>query len=347
MSTHSIPHRRYNPLTGEYVLVSPHRMDRPVAGQARTAHSATPARSTTRTATCAPVIPAWAASKTLITKRHMCFTNDFPALLPDANEDATPDGYHPLLNAQTVRGTCRVLCFSPRHDLTLPEMPLSTIRNVVDMWDEQITDLGQTYPWVQVFQNKGELMGASNPHPHGQVWAETVLPNEAAKEDHQQRRYYSNHGTPMLVDYVTLEAERGERVVVENDDWLAVVPFWAVWPFEVLLLPRRAVRHLPELNDGERDALADILKRLLTRYDNLFETSFPYSMGWHGAPFNGEDNHHWQLHAHFYPPLLRSASVRKWMVGYEMLGESQRDLTAEAAAQRLRDLPAEHYRTRD
>lgn len=346
MTTHSTPHRRYNPLTGEYVLVSPHRMNRPWQGKQEPPQRDVRLEYDPDCYLC-PGNSRVGGEQNPDYETTYVFTNDFQALLPDADADDTPDDYHPLLNAQTVRGTCRVLCFSPRHDLTLPEMPLSTIRNVVDMWDEQITDLGQTYPWVQVFQNKGELMGASNPHPHGQVWAETVLPNEAAKEDHQQRRYYSNHGTPMLVDYVTLEAERGERVVVENDDWLAVVPFWAVWPFEVLLLPRRAVRHLPELNDGERDALADILKRLLTRYDNLFETSFPYSMGWHGAPFNGEDNHHWQLHAHFYPPLLRSASVRKWMVGYEMLGESQRDLTAEAAAQRLRDLPAEHYRTRD
>jgi len=237
-----------------------------------------------------------------------------------------------------------VMCFSPRHDLTLPEMSPEDIRRVVDMWGDQVTELGQTYRWVQVFENKGSAMGASNPHPHGQVWAHQHLPNEVAKEDRNQRTYYEQHGSPLLVDYVQLEAEQGTRIVVENADWLAVVPFWAMWPFEALLLPRRHVLHLPDLTGAERDSLADILKRLLTRFDNLFETSFPYSMGWHGAPRDDADYTHWQLHAHFYPPLLRSATVRKFMVGYEMMAEAQRDLTAEQAAERLRALADVHYK---
>jgi UDPglucose--hexose-1-phosphate uridylyltransferase len=284
------------------------------------------------------------------------FTNDFAALLPD-----TPPAGNglSLLRYTSHQGTCRVICFSPRHDLTLPEMALVDIRRVVDLWAQQVLELGLRYRWVQIFQNKGEMMGASNPHPHGQIWAIDTLPNEPAKEERQQRAYLAEHGRPLLVDYAQLEAERGERLVVENEHWLAVVPFWAVWPFETLLVPRRQVLHLPDLTDPERDALAQILKRLLTRCDNLFSVPFPYSMGWHGVPFtpsatghdsaaaseHAEETQHWQLHAHFYPPLLRSATVRKFMVGYEMLAEAQRDLTAEQAAERLRLQSEVHYRS--
>jgi UDPglucose--hexose-1-phosphate uridylyltransferase len=271
------------------------------------------------------------------------FENDFAAVTPDG-----PAGMvvlHPLLRVEGQRGVCRVLCFSPRHDLTLAEMPVEEIRCVVEMWVVQTGDLERRHRWVQVFENKGEAMGASNPHPHGQVWAHDALPNEASKEDRQQRAYHQEHGAPLLVDYAVLEASRAERLVVENADWIAVVPFWAIWPFETLLLPRRHVLRLPDLTAPERSTLAQILKHLLTVYDNLFNVSFPYSMGWHGAPSGGDDAH-WQLHAHFYPPLLRSASERKFLVGYEMLSEAQRDLTPEQAAERLRALPAEHYRGR-
>jgi UDPglucose--hexose-1-phosphate uridylyltransferase len=237
-----------------------------------------------------------------------------------------------------------VICFSPRHDLTLPEMLLEDILQVVNIWTEQVSELGQQYKWVQIFENKGEVMGCSNPHPHGQIWAGNWLPNEIIKEDRHQRTYYNQHGSPLLVDYAAMELKQGDRVVVSNDEWLAVVPYWAVWPFEILLLPYRHVRGLPELTNDERHSLADILKRLLTRYDNLFQTSFPYSMGWHGAPNNDADNSGWQLHAHFYPPLLRSATIKKFMVGYEMMAESQRDITAEQAAERLRQLSDIHYK---
>jgi UDPglucose--hexose-1-phosphate uridylyltransferase len=227
-------------------------------------------------------------------------------------------------------------------------MALPAIRRVIEAWAEQTALLGETHPWVQVFENKGPAMGCSNPHPHGQVWALDELPNEPFKEDLEQRRYRDETGRSLLVEYANLEAERQERIVVQNEDWLAVVPYWAVWPFEILLLPRRPVQRLPDLHEREREALASILKRLLTRYDNLFEISFPYSMGWHGAPFEDggqrSEGAHWQLHAHFYPPLLRSATIRKFSVGYEMLGESQRDLTAEEAAMRLRELPDLHFK---
>lgn len=270
------------------------------------------------------------------------FTNDFPAILPDtpfAREDRG------LLQMSSVRGTCRVICFSPRHDLSLAEMHVPDIRRVVDTWSEQLEILGLSYNWVQVFENKGAMMGSSMPHPHGQIWALDALPNEVYKEDSQQRAYFQEKDSVLLVDYATLEVERQERMVVENEDWVAVVPFWAVWPFETLLLPKRWVPRLIDLAEGERDTLSEILKRLLTKYDNLFETSFPYSMGWHGAPFlKDSPENYWQLHAHFCPPLLRSATVKKFMVGYEMLAEAQRDLTAEQAATRLRELPEEHYR---
>lgn len=283
------------------------------------------------------------------------FTNDFAALLP--NVPLIPPGGHPLHQAMSVQGECRVLCFSPRHDLTLAEMAVPEIRLVVDTWADQVTELGQRYRWIQVFENKGAMMGSSNPHPHGQIWALDTLLNEPAKEDRQQQKHWEWASRPLLLDYAELEMAQGERVVVHNEHWVVVVPYWAVWPYETLLLPRRHVLRLPDLTHSERNALADILKKLLTRYDNLFETAFPYSMGWHGAPFDVPDSRlgprtisadatydYWQLHAHFYPPLLRSATVKKFLVGFEMLGEAQRDLTAEQAAERLRQVPEIHYR---
>lgn len=335
------PHRRYNPLLDEYVLVSPHRMKRPWQGQQEKLPEENRPQFDPDCYLCPGNTRKTGDTNPDYSTTYV-FTNDFAALLPDA--PPAPEADHPLLRAEGIQGTCRVICFSPRHDLTLPEMEPHTIRHVVDVWAEQTSELGAAYQWVQVFENKGSAMGSSNPHPHGQIWAHSTLPVLPAREDTNQRRYYDRHQRPLLVDYADLEIKRGQRVVVENEHWLAVVPYWAMWPFETLLLPRRHVLRLPDLTAGERDALASILKRLLTRYDNLFETSFPYSMGWHGAPFNEVDNTHWQLHAHFYPPLLRSATVRKFMVGYEMMAEAQRDLTAEQAADRLRTLSDVHYK---
>jgi UDPglucose--hexose-1-phosphate uridylyltransferase len=335
------PHRRQNPLTGEWVQVSPHRLQRPWQGQVEDL----PGDERPAYDPGCYLCPGNSRAGGLQNPDYsdtFVFANDYAAVLPDvpAVEDS-----HPLLRASAVPGTARVMCFSPRHDLTLPEMDEADIGKVVDMWIEQTTDLGRRYRWVQLFENKGEIMGCSNPHPHGQVWGIDVLPNEPAKEDRHQRSYLAEKGRPLLIDYVGLESERRERVVLENESWLVVVPFWAVWPFETLLLPRRHVLRLPDLQDAERQSLAVILKQLLIRYDNLFNTSFPYSMGWHGAPYGEEEVYdHWQLHAHFYPPLLRSATIKKFMVGYEMLGESQRDLTAEQATTRLRGLPDQHYK---
>nr|XP_031532426.1 galactose-1-phosphate uridylyltransferase isoform X6 [Vicugna pacos] len=258
------------------------------------------------------------------------FDNDFPALQPDAPSPGPSD--HPLFQAEAARGVCKVMCFHPWSDVTLPLMSVPEIRAVIDAWASVTEELGAQYPWVQIFENKGAMMGCSNPHPHCQVWASSFLPDVAQREERSQRAYQSQHGEPLLMEYGHQELLRKERLVLTSEHWLVLVPFWAVWPFQTLLLPRRHVRRLPELTPTERDDLASIMKKLLTKYDNLFETSFPYSMGWHGAPTGSEAGanwDHWQLHAHYYPPLLRSATVRKFMVGYEMLAQAQRDLTPE------------------
>lgn len=335
------PHRRFNPLTGQWVLVSPHRTQRPwqgkrepISGEARPQHDPD-------CYLCAGNTRAGGQQNPDYTDTYV-FDNDYPALLTGSSEEFTPSP-DPLFQSAQVEGTCRVICFSPRHDLTLPQMSPEGIRRVIDLWAEQTTELGQRYKWVQVFENKGAVMGCSNPHPHGQIWASDQLPETPATEDTRQRDYLRQHGSVMLLDYVAREIENQERIVVESDHWVAVVPYWATWPFETLLLPKQAVTRIDQLTGEQRDDLAAAMKLLLTRYDNLFETSFPYSMGWHGAPFDGGDPSHWHLHAHFFPPLLRSATVKKFMVGYEMLGEPQRDLTPEQAAERLRSTSTEHY----
>lgn len=337
------PHRRYNPLLGQWVLVSPHRTKRPWLGQVEKLPADTRPMHDPKCYLCPGNSRAGGHANPAYTGTFV-FDNDFAALLTE-----TPAGELPgnaLFRTEAERGECRVICFSPRHDLTLAEMEPADIRKVVDIWAQQIVELGPKYRWVQVFENKGAMMGCSNPHPHGQVWAGSSLPNEPFAEDREQAAYFRKNNTPLLLDYVKQETDKRQRIVVENEHWMVVVPFWAVWPFETLLLPRRHVLRLPDLTGPERDSLSEILRRHLTRYDNLFETSFPYSMGWHGAPNEGGDASHWQLHAHFYPPLLRSATVRKFLVGYEMLAEAQRDITPEQAAQRLRDQSETHYKQR-
>ncbi|AOL93817.1 UDP-glucose--hexose-1-phosphate uridylyltransferase [Porphyrobacter sp. LM 6] len=336
------PHRRYNPLSGGWVQVSPQRMGRPWQGEVSPPDPPPPAYDPAcylcpgNARVGGEVNPAY-------TGVHV-FDNDFPALADDAGEAAAAD---PLLRAEPSAGVCRVICFSPDHGKSLPQLDLAQLRGVVDCWAEQTADLGARFAHVQVFENKGAMMGCSNPHPHGQVWASAHVPQEVAAEDERQRAYIAEHGRPLLLDVAEREAAEGVRVVEANDDWLAIVPFWAAWPFETLVMPRFAVQRLPQLTGGQRESLAQILKTLTTRYDNLFETSFPYSMGWHQAPFGMPDIDPWQLHAHFYPPLLRSASVRKFMVGYEMLAEPQRDLTPERAAEMLRAVDATtHFRSR-
>ncbi|MDR1378843.1 MAG: UDP-glucose--hexose-1-phosphate uridylyltransferase [Synergistaceae bacterium] len=343
------PHRRFNLLTGEWVLVSPHRTQRPWQGKVE---YLPPDNRPSYDPACylCPGNERAGGAKNPSYDHTFVFTNDFAALMPLTNiqaHEAEKTGKK-LLRWEPSSGTCRVICFSPRHDLTLPEMEPPDIRRVVNLWAEQYEELSAQYEWVQIFENKGALMGCSNPHPHGQIWAGSFLPNEPAKEEKEQARYFAAHGRQLLADYLEEELKEApkkeRRIVEENDHWVALMPWWAMWPFELLLLPRRTIGSLPELNGPERDALADILKKILTRYDNLFEISFPYSMGWHGQPHSLFP--HWRLHAHFYPPLLRSATVRKFLVGYEMLAEAQRDITAEQAAVRLRDCSTVHYKRR-
>ena len=337
------PHRRYNPLAGRWVQVSPQRTQRPWQGREETPAQTVRPSHDPACYLCPGNVRSGGEQNPLY-KETFIFTNDFPALAPTCPR--APDTGHRLLRRESVSGTCRVFCYSPRHDLTLAEMPLRAIRTVVETWAQQTEELGQTYPWVQIFENKGEIMGCSNPHPHGQIWGVDRLPEEARREDDCQRTWFADHGRTLLAEYLEIEEQSGERVVMANDTWTVLVPFWALWPFETLVLPRRPAIRLTDLDPDERAGLADILKRLTVSYDNLFETSFPYTMGWHGAPFRNGETGHWRLHAHFYPPLLRSATVQKFMVGYEMLGEGQRDITPELAAQRLRDLPGEHFSCR-
>jgi len=338
-------HRRYNPLTGRWVLVSPHRAKRPWQGQQEAVDDVVHPAYDPTCYLCAGNLRV-TGERNPDYRGTFVFGNDFAALQPDV-PDAAPDAAStadPLLRAMPARGESRVICFSPDHSKTLPELSLPEIGLVIDTWCEQTAELAQRYRWVQVFENKGALMGCSNPHPHGQVWASDFLPNEAADEDANQHAWLAAHGEPMLLQLATREAALAERVVVQTEHWLAIVPFWATWPFETLLLPRFAVQRLTGLNPDQRADLARALQALTARYDNLFECSFPYSMGWHGAP-GLDDAPHWQLHAHFYPPLLRSATVRKFMVGFEMLAEAQRDLTPEQAAAALRGQSLTHYRS--
>ena len=343
MDQNQHPHRRFNALTGEFILVSPHRTKRPWQGRQEGAARETRPAYDPKCYLC-PGNDRAGGLKNPVYSTSYVFTNDFAAILP--NGESSTDSDDGLLRSQPISGTCRVICFSPRHDWTLPEMPDDAVRGVVDVWAEQAEELGRDYRWVQVFENKGDIMGCSNPHPHGQIWASDFIPNEPAKEDRQQLAHFRQHGSQLLLDYLRIEVQQYERIVVENDDWVALIPYWATWPYEILLLPRRHVLRLPDLTDSERTSLAKILKWLLTRYDNLFEVSFPYSMGWHGAPSDAGDFECWQLHAHFCPPLLRSATVKKFMVGYEMLAEAQRDLTPEHAAQTLRNQSEIHFKER-
>ena len=338
------PHRRYNPLTREWVLVSPHRTKRPWQGQVE---KLSPEERPAFDPGCylCPGNERAGGHRNPAYTSTFVFTNDFSALL----EETPPGEYQrgALLRAESERGICRVICFSPGHNLTLAEMEIADLRKVVDCWSDQYSELN-ALPWmgyVQIFENRGEMMGCSNPHPHCQIWASSGIPYHIHREIESQKEYFRAHGRSLLSDYLATELESGERVIAQNTHFAAVVPFWAVWPFESMVISRRAVSAMDELTEDERDALAAILKSVTTRYDNLFEISFPYSMGFHQRPSQGAEG--WHFHAHFYPPLLRSATVRKFLVGYEMLATPQRDITPEAAAQRLRELSDRHYSKRD
>jgi UDPglucose--hexose-1-phosphate uridylyltransferase len=332
------PHRRWNPLRGEWVIVSPHRTQRPWQGQTEERSAAAAVAYDPACYLCPGNVRA-GGHQTPKYQSTYVFENDFAALKSEIEHHDFDIGDAGLLRATTESGVCRVLCFSPRHDLTLATMNIADIRTVVDVWAAQEAELAARpdIGYVQIFENRGAMMGASNPHPHGQIWATEHLPNEPATELKTQRAFYANSGKAMLSTYLDLELKQRDRIVAENAGWIALVPFWAVWPFEVLLLPRSAAETIRSLSDEQRDGLAEILQRVTSGYNRIFDTAFPYSMGFHGAPSDGEEHPEWLLHAHFYPPLLRSATVRKFMVGFELLGSPQRDITPEAAAATLRE----------
>jgi UDPglucose--hexose-1-phosphate uridylyltransferase len=331
------PHRRLNPLIREWVLVSPHRTQRPWQGQIEDAQKIQQPEYDPTCYLCPKNERAGGAVNPDY-KDTFVFTNDYAALLPDTpqanqNEDD-------LFVAQSERGLSRVVCFSPRHDLTLAQMTTEDIRRVVDVWAEQYEEIGAIdyISSVQIFENRGAMMGASNPHPHGQIWANETIPNENAKEIASFSDYYKKNGRSLLSDYLEKEVVKGERIVYKNEHFVALVPFWAVYPFETLIVSCRQVGAISDLNDCERNGLADVLHELTSTYDLLFDTPFPYTMGFHQRPTDGKKYPEYHLHAHFYPPLLRSATIRKFMVGYELLGSPQRDITPETAAEMLRNL---------
>lgn len=342
------PHRRYNPLTGDWVLVSPHRGQRPWQGAMEKPPAEHLPAYDPQCYLCPGNVRANGERNPAYTGTYV-FDNDFAALKPETPA-AAPATRSPLLRYEPEPGQCRVICFSPRHDLSLPEMAPAEVEAVVGAWIDQARDLGRKdfIQYVQVFENKGAAMGASNPHPHSQVWASRHVPNEPAKETRAQAEHWQAHKACLLCAY--LEAERGgageSRVVAANAHGAALIPFWAVWPFEVMLIMHRHRARLTDLQPDEAAGLADLLRQVTTRYDNLFEISFPYSMGFHQAPDDGQPHPSWHLHAHFFPPLFRSATVRKFMVGYELLAAPQRDLTPETAAERLRSLSGLHYKAR-
>jgi UDPglucose--hexose-1-phosphate uridylyltransferase len=342
----AFPHRRYNPLRRQWVLVSPHRTQRPWQGEVNPSSGFSDVHYDPSCYLC-PGNERAGGHLNPPYSSVFVFPNDYAALLPDS---PAPEGgsASPLLVAEQERGECRVVCFHPDHSLTLARMTVADIRTVIDTWVDQYAELGAKpgIGHVQIFENRGAMMGASNPHPHCQIWATEHIPDEPMAETVSQREYREKHGSCLLCDYAKTESQTTTRIVCENEGFLVVVPWWAVWPFETLVVAKHHLGSLAEFDGRQRDALADILKQATTRYDNLFETSFPYTMGFHQRPTDGEEHPEWHFHAHFYPPLLRSATVRKFMVGFEMLGMPQRDITPESAAERLRALSAVHFTER-
>lgn len=329
------PHRRYNPLKSEWVLVSPNRTQRPWQGKQEPVNKP---QNLIHDPLCYICPENKRANGQLNPKYNhtFVFPNDFPAITKNTFQK-TPQ-QEDLLNYHQVNGECRVISFSPRHDFTLADMVIADIEKVILTWIEQFNSLSLKYNWVQIFENKGELMGCSNPHPHGQIWTSDFIPNEIVRENEQQKKYSQKHSSNLLLDYIKQEQNLKQRIIIENENWLLIVPFWATWPYETILLPKSHHTSFTPLSPTEISNLAKAMKKTLTVYDKLFSTSMPYSMGWHFSPTNQNENKHWQLHAHYYPPLLRSASVKKFMVGYELLAEAQRDITPEQASLNLKSL---------
>jgi UDPglucose--hexose-1-phosphate uridylyltransferase len=337
------PHRRWNPLTRSWVLVSPHRAKRPWQGQVEKLPTDQRPPHDPNCYLCSGNVRA-NGEQTPDYRDVFVFTNDFSALLPE--QTAATYSNDALFRVEPERGVCRVICFSPRHDLTVAEMDTEAIRRVVDAWCSEYAQLGSLpyIRYVQIFENKGAIMGCSNPHPHGQIWAQEHVPDEPAKKQRAQADYYRKHHRTLLADYLAAESKSPERILFENGDFTVVVPFLAVWPFEAMIVPKRPIARITDMTDAEKTAFADAYRRLTTRYDNLFETSFPYSAGIHQAPTDGKPHPEWHWHMVFYPPLLRSATVKKFMVGYEMLANPQRDITPEQAAVLLKGVGEVHYK---
>ncbi|MEO0571884.1 MAG: UDP-glucose--hexose-1-phosphate uridylyltransferase [Bacteroidota bacterium] len=335
------PHRRYNILTGEWVLVSPHRTKRPWQGkQEAVVHEKKPSYDE-NCYLCPGNTRANGKTNPNYTSTYS-FTNDFSALLNNSPREIVEDG---LLKAQGETGICKVICFSPDHSLTLPLMEINAIEDVIALWQKEYKTLGalEDINHVQIFENKGDVMGCSNPHPHGQIWSQASIPEEVVKKTAYQKKYWTKHKRSLLGDYLEQEVLKAERVLFEDDYFVALVPYWAVWPYEVMIVPKKHLNHIGKLRIVERTSFAQMIKQVTIRYDNLFETSFPYSMGIHQAPTDGDHHEAWHFHMSFYPPLLRSATVKKFMVGYEMFANPQRDITAEQATERLRGLSSTHY----
>ena len=337
------PHRRLNLLTGEWVQVSPHRTQRPWQGQEEDTLGEKKPEYDPSCYLC----PGNERAGGKVNPKYnstFSFVNDFSALLPDSSAESF--NHNHLLIAKGERGLCKVICFSPKHNLTLPEMEVSQIRKVVDLWVKEYEEIGSLdyINYVQIFENKGAVMGCSNPHPHGQIWAQESIPEQPAKELIQFQTYYGEKGTTVLSDYLALELEKQERVVAENEHFAVVVPFWAFWPFETLVISKRPFARLTDMTEKEKEDFAEIIQKITIKYDNIFKVSFPYSAGLHPAPTDGKDYPEWHFHMHFYPPLLRSATIKKFMVGYEMLANPQRDITAEYSAGLLRELPEIHFK---
>ena len=329
-------HRRYNILTGEWLLVSPHRSKRPWQGQNETfikketiEHDLNCYLCTGNTRISGDQNPNY--------KDVFIFQNDFPALQQDAAQFSSHKG---LFRAESESGICKVICFSPDHSKSLADMSVSAITKVIQAWCEQYTELGQieNINYVQIFENKGAVMGCSNPHPHGQIWSQSILPNEVFKKDKYQSEYFNSNQRSLLKEYLTQELDENERIIFQNDTFVVLTPFWAIWPFETMIVPKKHHQHITQINSSEKEDFAQAISIITRGYDKLFNCSFPYSSGIHQAPTNNKNNLHWHWHMSFYPPLLRSATIKKFMVGYEMFGMPQRDITAEQAAKRLRDL---------
>ena len=335
-------HRRFNPLTGEWVLVSPRRTDRPWQGKLEQTFNSNVPEYVSNCYLCPRNIRA-NGDKNPDYDSTFVFDNDFSALKADDLNSSNDESE--LIKVKSERGICRVVCFSPKHNLTLAELELADIVKIVKTWQDEYSSLGSE-PYinhVQIFENKGEIMGCSNPHPHGQIWAQESIPNEPAKEQLNQLKYFREKNTTLLNDYINIEKQLGERVIYENENFISLVPFWAIWPFEAMIISKRHISNILQFDESEVEQFAEILKNLTVRYDNIFNFPFPYSAGLHQAPTDGWDHPEWHFHMHFYPPLLRSAAIKKFMVGYEMFAEPQRDITPERSAEILRQQDSIHY----